>query len=64
VRLEVRLVRRRDARAGKQGAVVVAGAHDDVALFAECGEVIAQEGLQFLGADGVENVGLHFVQRL
>jgi hypothetical protein len=63
-RLRVRLVRGRDVGAGKQGAVVVAGRQDDVALLAEFGEVVAQEGLQFLGADGVEDVGLYFVQGL
>ena len=60
----MRLLWRWDVGAGQQGAVLVARRHDDVALFAECGDVIAYQGLHFLGVESVADVGLHLFQRL
>ena len=50
--------------AGEQGAVVVAGFYDDVALLAEFGEVIADAGLHFLREDGAADLGFHFFEGL
>ena len=60
----MRVVRLRDVGAGEQGAVGVAGLHDDVALFAQLGEVIAHAGLHFLCVESIADVGFHFFQGL
>src|SRR5580700_7405002 len=62
--LQVGLVRRDEVGAGQKGAVAVARLDDDIALFAEFGEVVAYQGLHFLRVDGVADVRFHFVHGL
>src|ERR1700691_133503 len=60
----MRLVWLGDVGAGQERGVGVAGLYDDVALLAQFGEVIAYEGLYFLGVNDVADVGFDSFQRL
>src|ERR1700733_6370245 len=62
--LKMRLVWPGDVGAGDQGGGVVARIYDDVALLAQFGEVIAYQGLYFLGVNDVADVGFDSFQRL
>src|SRR5580698_8457480 len=62
--LQVRLVWLGDVGAGQERGVGVAGLYEEVALLAQFGEVIAQEGLYFMGVNDVADVGFDSFQRL